>query len=77
MDRHIVRQELLESDEEFRRLCDEHQQCEGKLEALNEKSLLSQEDEFEAKRIKVHKLALKDRMESLIRSHASVAVGGG
>ena len=73
MDRHTVRQELLESDDEFRRLYEEHQECEGQLEALNEKSLFSQEDEFEAKRIKVHKLALKDRMESLIRSHANSA----
>ena len=73
MDRHTARQELMETHDEFRRLYEEHQQYEGKLEALNEKSLLSQEDEFEAKRIKVHKLALKDRMESLIRSHASSA----
>ena len=32
-------------------------------------------DHSEAKRIKLHKLALKDRMESIIRSHALQAAG--
>lgn len=62
-------QELLETDDDFRRLHEEHQQCERRLEELNAKSLLSEEDEIEEKRIKVHKLALKDRMEQLVRSH--------
>ncbi len=70
MDRESVQQELIESHDEFRRLHLEHQDCECKLEAITGKSLLSQEDETEAKRLKIHKLALKDRMETLIRSHA-------
>lgn len=61
--------ELLETEPEFRRLRDEHQQCERRLEELHHKSLLSQEDEIEEKRIKVHKLALKDRMEMMVRQH--------
>ena len=64
--------ELLETDAEFRRLHDEHQQCEGRLEELRIKSLLSQEDEIEEKRIKVHKLALKDRMEFMVREHEDI-----
>jgi uncharacterized protein YdcH (DUF465 family) len=31
--------------------------------------MLSQDDEIEEKRIKLHKLVLKDRMESILRSH--------
>ena len=68
MDREIVKKELLEEDKEFQRLYQEHQECEGKLEALTLRSL-SQDDEVEAKRIKVHKLALKDQMELLMKSH--------
>lgn len=61
--------ELLETEPEFRRLHDEHQQCERRLEELIHKSLLSQDDEIEEKRIKVHKLALKDRMEMMVRQY--------
>ncbi len=60
--------ELLETDGDFRRLHDEHQECELRLEELKTKSLLSQEDEIEEKRIKIHKLALKDRMEQMVRA---------
>ncbi|HLE83572.1 MAG TPA: hypothetical protein VJG13_04455 [Thermoanaerobaculia bacterium] len=61
--------ELLETDPDFRRLHDEHRQCEHRLEELRYKSLLSQEDEIEEKKLKVHKLALKDRMEYMVREH--------
>lgn len=70
MDHDAVKQELIESDEAFRALYEEHQECEGKLDALHEKDSLSIEDEIEAKRIKIHKLALKDQMEHLIREHS-------
>lgn len=64
-----VREELLQTDEEFRRLYEEHQEYERRLAEINHKSMLSQDDEIEEKRIKLHKLTLKDRMESLVRSH--------
>jgi hypothetical protein len=70
MDHDAVKQELLANHDEFRRLHREHQQCETKLDALREKTALSESDEIEEKRLKVHKLALKDRMERLIRDHA-------
>ncbi len=63
-----LKQELLETDEEFRRLHEQHQECERQLERLNLDSGLSQEDELEAKSIKRQKLWLKDRMETLLRS---------
>ncbi len=62
--------ELLGSDPEFQRLHQEHQDCERRLEELQHRSLLSQEDEIEEKKIKVHKLALKDRMEYRLREYA-------
>lgn len=64
-----LREELLQTDQEFRRLHEEHQEYERRLAELYHKSMLSQDDEIEEKRIKLHKLALKDRMESILRSH--------
>jgi uncharacterized protein YdcH (DUF465 family) len=62
-----LKQDLLATHEGFRKLYEEHQDCETRLAALTQKSLPSQEDEAEEKRLKVHKLALKDRMEAILR----------
>lgn len=64
-----LKAELLETDEEFKQLHLEHQEYERRLLEISHKSLLSQEDEIEEKRIKLHKLALKDRMEQILREH--------
>jgi uncharacterized protein YdcH (DUF465 family) len=64
-----LRNELLATDEEYRRLSDEHQNFEKRLAELTLKSLPSQEDELEEKQIKLQKLRLKDRMEAIVRSH--------
>lgn len=64
-----LRQELMESSEAFQQLVAEHRQCEQQLTALYQKTLLSQDDEIQEKQIKVHKLALKDRMEQMLREH--------
>ena len=66
--REALKEELLRTDERFQRLHAEHQELEHQLEALNHKSLHSQEDETETKRIKREKLRLKDEMEELLRS---------
>ncbi len=71
MDHDSVKQSLIAENDDFRKLFEEHQECEGKLEALLTKDSPSPDDEFEAKKIKVHKLALKDQMEQMIRSHAN------
>ena len=64
-----LREELLRTDDEFRRLHDEHQAAEKRLEELYHLSLPSQDDEIEEKKIKLHKLVLKDRMEQVVREH--------
>jgi uncharacterized protein YdcH (DUF465 family) len=69
-----LREELVASDEEYRRLYQEHQEYERRLDELNHRSLLSQDDEIEEKRIKLHKLTLKDRMEAIVRSYADQRV---
>ncbi len=69
-----LKQELIESDERFRTLFEEHQSFERRLEELQGKSLLSEENEQEEKQIKRQKLLLKDRMESILRSHREAHV---
>lgn len=69
-----LKEELLKTDDEYRRLYEEHQEYERRLELLNEKTLLSQEDEIEAKKIKLHKLALKDHMHEIIRARSEERV---
>ncbi len=65
---HSLRHQLLEGDEEFRQLYEEHQGFEQRLEHLNQKSIPSEQDELETKSIKRHKLFLKDRMQTILRS---------
>ena len=64
-----LKRELVENNEEFRALFEQHQGYERRLEELRLKSLLSEEDELEEKQIKRQKLLLKDRMEMILRSH--------
>ncbi len=68
-----VKEELLQGDKDFRLLWEEHQECETRLRELSEKTLLSPEEESHEKQIKVHKLHLKDRMESMIRERTAPA----
>lgn len=69
----LVKQELIQSDEAFRSLYEEHLEYKQKLKAIRNKALPSEEDEIEMKRIKLHKLNLKDRMEAMLRDHTRSA----
>ncbi|MEM9554629.1 MAG: hypothetical protein AAGC60_10240 [Acidobacteriota bacterium] len=62
-----AKEELLKTDSEFRAWYEEHQECERRLDEIRDKELASEEDEIEIKRIKVHKLHLKDQMELRLR----------
>ena len=64
-----LRQEFLRNSEAFRLLHEEHHECEERLTQIAQRTLPSQEDEAEEKRLKIHKLALKDRMEAMMREH--------
>lgn len=66
-------QELGDTNNEFRRLYEEHQDCERRLENLHKRASLSEEDELAAKQVKRHKLFLKDRMEEIARSRQPAA----
>ena len=68
-----VTENLLATSPDYRRLFDEHQDCKKQLEAMRQKSLPSQEDEQEMKRIKLHKLYLKDQMEQMLQREQVLA----
>jgi uncharacterized protein len=57
---------LMQTDETFRRLADEHHRCHDQLEALESKAHLTPEEEVEEHRLKKVKLQLKDQMNELI-----------
>jgi len=57
-----VREQLLASHEEFRRLAQEHNQYTQRLHSLIEKRYLTEDEKLEEVRIKKVKLRLKDQM---------------
>lgn len=72
--RDAAKEELIQTDDEYRRLHQQHQACERRLLELQDQELPSQEDELEEKQIKRQKLFFKDRMAVLLRSQHEAAV---
>jgi uncharacterized protein len=60
-----VREQLLASHEEFRRLAQEHNQYSQRLTSLIEKRYLTEDEKLEEVRIKKVKLRLKDQMQMI------------
>jgi len=59
-----VRDQLMASSDEFRKLAEEHSNYSQRLESLATKKYLSEEEKVEEVRLKKLKLRLKDEMES-------------
>ena len=66
MDETQLKELLLKKNDEFRKLHEEHQACESRLEILKGKSFLTEGEKLEEREIKKRKLALKDRMYALM-----------
>jgi uncharacterized protein YdcH (DUF465 family) len=64
-----VRDYLLASNEEFRKLVQEHQQHSQRLDTLTQKRYLSDDEKVEEVRLKKLKLRLKDQMECIERQY--------
>lgn len=64
-----VREQLLASHDEFRRLAQEHAQYSQRLDLLTEKRYLSEDEKVEEVRLKKLKLRIKDQMELIALQH--------
>jgi len=64
-----VREQLLASHDEFRRLAQEHAQYSQRLDSLIEKRYLSEDEKVEEVRLKKLKLRIKDQMEMIEQQH--------
>jgi len=65
--------ELLAHDERYQELHRMHQEHERLLHRFAEKAHLTEEEDFEEKRLKKEKLALKDQMEAILRHYRETA----
>jgi uncharacterized protein YdcH (DUF465 family) len=66
-----VREQLLASHEEFRRLAQEHTQYSQQLSSLTEKRYLTDDEQLEEVRLKKLKLRVKDQMTMIEQSYKS------
>lgn len=65
---------LVRENQEFKRLFERHRSFEERLETLNSRHHLSDEEKLESITLKKHKLALKDRMAEIARLVAGAPV---
>lgn len=64
-----VMQQLWEENEEFRQLKEEHTWFHRKVEDLDKKSFLTPTERMQREELKKKKLALKDKMETIMAAY--------
>jgi len=64
-----VRAVLLQSHDEFRQLVTEHHTLDQQIRELSSNTYLTEQQQFEEISLKKRKLALKDRIERIVRQH--------
>jgi len=69
MDEKKIKEYLLQENEEFKRIYEEHQECEQQLAELRTRLFLFEEDRFKEKELKKKKLRLKDEMFRMIEEY--------
>jgi ribosomal-protein-alanine N-acetyltransferase len=68
-DEEKVREELIQSNFEFRKLYREHLDLDDQVRKMTRRKILTPEEELHRKQLQVEKLKAKDRMEDMIRAH--------
>jgi uncharacterized protein len=61
-----LKQHLVSTNEEFRRLAEQHSEFDKKLEDLTNRHYLTEQEQLEEIRLKKLKLHLKDQMQDII-----------
>jgi len=72
-----VKNLLLQNDDQYRELAEQHHQLDDRLHQLTERHYLSNSEQIEESTLKKRKLALKDRMEEMARMYAHEHDRGG
>jgi len=62
-----LKRQLLQTDEEYRQLANQHHDLDEKLHTLAERNYLSEPEQLEEVTLKKRKLHLKDQMEDIVR----------
>ncbi|HXV75450.1 MAG TPA: YdcH family protein [Candidatus Polarisedimenticolaceae bacterium] len=62
-----LRQRLVRDDPDYQRLSRKHDEYDRRLAELRAQKYLSQDEQMEEVRLKKLKLAIKDRMEAIVR----------
>ena len=62
-----IKQQLLQSSDEFRQLATQHHDLDEKIHHLATRQYLSEPEQLEEVTLKKRKLQLKDQMESMLR----------
>ena len=65
-----MKQQLLQSNDEFRQLATEHHDLDERIHNLAIRQYLSEPEQLEEVTLKKKKLQLKDQMESILRQRA-------
>lgn len=60
---------LIETNDEYRQLVSQHHTLDDRLQELEAKHYLTDAEQVEEVSLKKQKLHMKDRMESIVRSH--------
>lgn len=71
-----LKEQLLHTNEEYRRLAAEHQSYSDQLEKLSGRSHLSDEEKIQEVMLKKKKLLLKDQMYLMLQKHRKAIESG-
>ena len=64
-----LKEQLLQTNEDYRRLAEEHQSYSDQLEEMNSRPHLSDEEKMQEVTLKKKKLLLKDQMYVMLQKH--------